>query len=255
MDPRGEYLNVSADDLEVYENGVRQRVESFHEQTQPVSIVLALDASGSMRRKEADVIASASAFTAALRPQDQLALLLFSDGVTHVHEFSTDRIRTTESIARYLTAGGTALYDGLAESLALLQGSTARRVVVVMTDGRDENNPGTAPGSVRTLADVQMAVKATGATVFPIGLGTKVDSKVLQQLADVSGGRALMPQDVSQLGAEFQRVLEDLRRRYVVGYTSTNGEHDGKWRTVRIVVKAAPKVDVRSVGGYQAPSR
>ena len=124
MDPRGEYLNVSADDLEVYEDGVLQKVETFHEQTQPVSIVLALDASGSMRRKEADVIAAASAFTAALRPQDQLALLMFSDGVTHVHEFSTDRNKTKESIARYTTAGGTALYDALADSLGLLQDST-----------------------------------------------------------------------------------------------------------------------------------
>ena len=255
MDPRGEYLNVSADDLEVYEDGVLQRVETFHEQTQPVSIVLALDASGSMRRKEADVIAAASAFTASLRPQDQLALLLFADGVTHVHEFSTDRNKTKESIARYTTVGGTALYDALADSLGLLQDTAARRVVVVMTDGRDENNPGTGPGSVRTLADVQTALKATGATVFPIGLGTKVDGKVLLQLAEASGGRALLPQDVSQLAGEFQRVVEDLGRRYIVGYTSTNGDHDGKWRSVRIVVRTAPKVDVRSKGGYSAPER
>ena len=255
MDLRGEYLDVSADDLEVYEDGVRQKVETFHEQTQPVAIVLALDASGSMRRKEADVIASAAAFTAALRPQDELALLLFSDGVTLVHELSKDRKQTQESIAGYRTAGGTALYDALTESLSLLQGSTARRVVVVMTDGRDENNPGTAPGSVRTFGDVQTALKATGATVFPIALGTKVDVKVLQQLADVSGGRALMSQDASQLEREFLKVLQDLRRRYIVGYTSTNGEHDGKWRAVRISVKSAATVDVRSAGGYQAPVR
>ena len=47
-----------------------------------------------------------------------------------------------------------------------------------------------------------------------------------------------MPQDVSTLGDEFQRVVEDLRRRYIVGYTSTNGERDGKWREVEIRVKA-----------------
>ena len=127
-----------------------------------------------------------------------------------------------------------------------------------MTDGRDENNPGTGPGSVRTLADVQAALKATGATVFPIALGTKVDSKVLQQLADLSGGRALLPQDVTQLAGEFQRVVEDLRRRYIVGYTSTNGEHDGKWRSVRIVVKSGSKgrcSEPRGVSGAHSVNR
>jgi hypothetical protein len=90
--------------------------------------------------------------------------------------------------------------------------------------------------------------------VFPIGLGTKVDTPTLEKLADLSGGRALMPQDVSTLGDEFQRVVEDLRRRYVVGYTSTNGERNGKWREVEIRVKAE-QITVRSPGGYNAPER
>ena len=64
-----------------------------------------------------------------------------------------------------------------------------------------------------------------------------------------------MPQDVSTLGDEFQRVVEDLRRRYIVGYTSTNGERDGKWREVEIRVKAERQITVRSLGGYNAPER
>ena len=124
-----------------------------------------------------------------------------------------------------------------------------------MTDGRDENNPGTGPGSLRKLPEVLEAVKESGATIFPIAIGTKVDAAMLQNLADLSGGRALMPQDVSTLEAEFQRVVEDLRRRYVLGYTSTNGERDGKWRTVQIRVKAERQITVRSTGGYNAPER
>ncbi len=251
----GQYLEVAADDLELSENGVAQKVETFHEASQPVSIVLALDASGSMRHREADVIAAARAFTAALRPQDQLAVMLFADSVVLTHDLSTNRDATREAIDDYKTAGGTALYDALGEALARLKRTEGRRVVVVMTDGRDEDNPGTGPGSVRKLSDVLDALKDTGAAVFPIGLGTKVDTPMLEKLADMSGGRALMPQDVSTLGDEFQRVVEDLRRRYVVGYTSTNGERDGKWRDVEIKVKAERQITVRSLGGYTAPER
>src|SRR6476660_9878789 len=79
-----------------------------------------------------------------------------------------------------------------------------------MTGRHDENNPGTAPGSTHKLAEVLEQMKEVGATVFAIGLGTHVDVQPLQQLADLSGGRALLPSDVNQLGDEFQRVVEEL---------------------------------------------
>jgi VWFA-related protein len=254
-DLTGQYLDVAADDLEIVEDGVPQTVETFHEASQPVSIVLALDASGSMRHKEADVIASAHAFTNALRPQDQLAVMMFADSVVMTHDLSTNRDATKAAINDYKTSGGTALYDALGEAMARLQRAEGRRVVVVLSDGRDEDNPGTGPGSVRKLSDVLDALKQTGAVVFPIGLGTKVDAPMLEKLAELSGGRAMMPQDVSTLGDEFQRVVEDLRRRYVVGYTSTNAERNGKWRDVEIRVKAERQITVRSLGGYNAPER
>ena len=68
-----------------------------------MSIVLALDASGSMRHREAEVIASAHAFAAALRPQDQLGILLFSDSTTLVQDLSTDREATRAAIDTYKT--------------------------------------------------------------------------------------------------------------------------------------------------------
>ena len=254
-DPQGAYLPISADDLEVVEDDAVQRVDTFHEASQPVSIVLALDASGSMRRREADVIASARAFVAALRPEDKVGVMLFADDVSLVQDLTLDRSSSNEAIDSYKTGGGTALYDAVSTALARLEHTEGRRVIVAMTDGRDENNPGTAPGSIHTLADVRRRLKDSGTTMFAIGLGTKVDSAALRELAGLSGGRALLPQDVSELADEFQRVVEDLRRRYVVGYTSTNGAHDGRWRDVAIRLKSMPQVTVRSAGGYTAPER
>ena len=49
----------------------------------------------------------------------------------------------------------------------------------------------------------------------------------------MSGGQAYFPDDVSELAAQYQRVIENLRHRYVVGYTSTNGKRDGGWRNGR----------------------
>jgi VWFA-related protein len=254
-DPIGRYLDVAAEDLEVVENGVPQRVELFHEASQPLSLVLALDASGSMKKREAEVIESAGAFISALRPEDALAVALFSDRVSFAHDLSTNRDVSHDAIQKYQVDGGTALFDAVSESLQRLRDASGRRILVVMTDGRDENNAGTGPGSTRTLNDALKDLKASGTTVFTIGIGTKIDTSSLEQLATLSGGRALFPHDVSQLRAEFQVVVEDLRRRYVVGFTSTHVQHDGSWREVRIRLRSAPEVTIHSSGGYQAPGK
>jgi Ca-activated chloride channel homolog len=255
VDPSGRYLNLSAEDLDVVEDGVPQNVETFQEAIDPVSIVLALDESGSMAKKEDDVVASAREFISALRQQDKLALILFADKAVFAQDFSTNHQYFIDALKDYHAKGGTALYDALAESLVRLKRVEGRRVVVVMTDGRDEDNPGTAPGSVHTLQDVENAVHETGATVFAIGLGLKVDPVPLQKLADLSGGRAFFPKDVSTLSSEFQYVVDDLRRRYVVGFTSSHIQRDGSWRDVTIDLKSQPDAEIRSSGGYFAPAR
>ena len=89
--------------------------------------------------------------------------MMFSDAVVLTQDLSTNRDAANAAIDGYKTAGGTALYDALGEALARLKRAEGRRVVVVMSDGRDEDNPGTGPGSVRRLSDVLDALKQTGA--------------------------------------------------------------------------------------------
>jgi Ca-activated chloride channel homolog len=255
LDATGRYLDLTKDDFEVLEDGVPQSVETFQEAVQSVSIVLALDASGSMKKKEADVVASATGFVDALQERDALAVVLFGDRSTFAHDLSRNRDFSREAIKGYVASGGTALYDALSDSLVRLRNAEGRRVVVVMTDGRDENNAGNGPGSSRRFEDVLKYTKEAGASIFPIGLGTNVDRTVLQQLADDSGGRAYFPTDVTELPDEFRRVVDDLRRRYVVSYTSSNIQRDGTWRGVEIRVKNSQDATIRSSGGYFAPAK
>jgi Ca-activated chloride channel family protein len=142
------------------------------------------------------------------------------------------------------------VYNGLMR----LRGIEGRRVIVVMTDGRDENNKGDGPGSQRTFGEVLERLKTVDATIFAIGLGTRLDRTVLERLAQESGGEAAFPEDVSGLPQEFRRILENLRRRYVLGYTSTNSSRDGSWRKVNISSRQSG-VMVVSRGGYFAPAQ
>jgi len=246
--------DLSADDLLVVEDGTEQKIETFQEAVTPVSIVLALDSSGSMKKAAEPARMAARRFVEALKPEDKLATILFADRPELAHELSIMREVTLAAIDKYVANGGTALYDALSSSLSRLREVPGRRVVVVVTDGRDEDNPGTGPGSVSTFESVLADLKHVEAVVYAIGLGANVDRKVLERLADISGGEAYFPEVVSGLEEPYRRIVEHLRRRWVVGYTSTNPRRDGAWRRVEIRAKS-PETLVKSVGGYFAPGK
>jgi Ca-activated chloride channel homolog len=248
------FVDVDADDLVVVENGVEQTVDTFQEAITPVSIVLALDASGSMKKSSDIAKAAAGSFVDALRTEDKLALLLFADHSELAHDLTTAREAIHEAIDQYQAKGGTALYDALGDSLERLKKVDGRRVIVVVTDGRDEDNPGTGPGSRRTFEQVLQSAREVDAVIFGIGVGQKVDRRVLETLAAASGGEAYFPEDASQLDSEYRRVVETLRRRWLIGYTSTDGRRNGEWRPVEIRTKDADAV-IHSRGGFFAPGK
>jgi Ca-activated chloride channel homolog len=253
-DAERQFADIGVDDLVVVEDGVEQKVDVFHEAVSPVSIVLAIDASGSMKKWADSAKAAASAFVNAIRPQDALGLLMFADSSQLAVDLTTDRDRALAAIAGYSPRGGTALYDAIGDSLSRLQKAAGRRAVVVVTDGRDEDNAGTKPGSVRSFADVAKSAHSGGAIIFGIGVGQNVDRFVLSTLATESGGEAYFPEDITQLEAEYHRIVENLRRRWIIGYESTDPKRDGAWRSVTIRVKDGTAV-VHSRGGYFAPEK
>jgi VWFA-related protein len=243
---------VAAEDLAVFEDGVEQTIEAFEEASGPISILLNLDASGSMIKATPAVIEAARGFVKSLRPEDPLGVMIFSDEPQLVHDISTERLSVLQTIARYRTTRGTALYDALCDSLTRLTRQEGRRAVIVLTDGRDEDYSGKNPGSQRKLDDVLRLVRESGAAIFPVGIGLEVDRPVLEQIARVSGGHAFFPVDVLSLPDEYRRILENLRRRFNISYTSTNTARDGAWRNVQIRARSNT-VEIRSVGGYFAP--
>lgn len=247
-------LTVDASNLVVLEDGVEQTVTSFQEASEPVSIIMALDKSGSMRQEEEAVKTAAGTFIDSLRAEDKLGVVGFSDGAEMLADIAAYRTWSRHAVNQYRTNGGTSLYDGLGLALERLETVKGRRAIVVMTDGRDENNPGTAPGSTINLDEIVRRLSMTNVSVYAIGLGAKVDRTTLERLAEVTNGEAYFPSDVSLLAADFRRVTEDLRRRYLVGYTSTNPKHDGQWRTVELRSRTDGVV-FTSKGGYDAPAK
>ncbi|MEQ1897748.1 MAG: VWA domain-containing protein [Vicinamibacterales bacterium] len=248
-------VSLTADQIVVRENGVPQTIDTFQEAVLPVTIMLALDSSGSMKKSAARAQEAARDFVLATRPEDQIGTITFADRSQYVHDPTTLRTLPLSAIDAYTADGGTALYDALYDALERLGGiRDVRRVVVVVTDGRDEDRDSNGPGSLRAWDDVLSISQRTEATVYAVGIGSRVDRARLQDLADRTGGAAYFPTDVATLSADYARILDELRRRYVVGYESINRSRDGAWRPVDISAGESG-VAIRSRGGYFAPEQ
>jgi Ca-activated chloride channel homolog len=245
-------LSLTREDLTILEDGVAQSIDVFQEAVLPVTFMLALDSSGSMKRSAEQAQEAAREFITAMRPEDRVGMILFSNKSNLLHLPTDRRDYSLEAIDKYVADGGTALYDALYDSLAQLAPVEGRRVVVVVTDGRDENAASTGPGSLRTWDEVLQKLEQTEATVYAVGIGSRVEQVRLQQLARKSGGAAYFPTSVSSLAADYHKILDEIRRRYIIGYQSTNHTRDGGWRLVDIQTREKG-VEIRSRGGYYAP--
>ncbi len=105
----------------------------------PLSIILALDMSGSMTGAfpVTAFMASIAAFAKSLKPDEQVRFLAFGDRVESGPDFDLDRTETIEFIKSRQPQDGTRLYDAMQTAVTALAKRTGRRAVVALSDGDD----------------------------------------------------------------------------------------------------------------------
>jgi Ca-activated chloride channel family protein len=117
-------------------------------------------------------------------------------------------------MARLKPSGTSAMYDALMYGMDKLAGEEQERKALIMfTDGNDN---GSAVTHGRTLEEAQR----TGVLLYFVAIGSPVliDSYTLDNLAGVSGGRALYIPKTDSASAVLQEIRRELARQYYVGY-------------------------------------
>lgn len=251
-DAAGRTLNdLQVADFTILEDGQEQRVVSAVKETGDFTIVLIADTSGSIRAALPIIKQAATGFLGLLQPKDRVTLIEFADRPRKPLPFSTDRGPLRKQIAAMAARGGTALYDSVLSALDALEDKPTPQAIVLITDGKDENDPGTAPGSTATLPAALTRLGELRIPVYAIGLGSRVERDVLSQVAGSSGGRAYfvnMPQELPKLYADLAAAL---RSQYVVTYSSSRPEADGKWRAIT-VKRARDATRIDATPGFMA---
>jgi VWFA-related protein len=152
--------------------------------------------------------------------------------------------------------GSTAIWDTIAITSHSVLGHSykqRRRAIILLTDGQDTSSR-LSRGSA-----INEAIEAD-TVIYAIGIGdTKYDGinkKVLDEVSEKTGGRAFYPKKSTDLASAFQEIEQELRSQYLIAYTSTNKQHDGKFRSMKIEITnpalAKEKMNLRYRPGYFA---
>ncbi|MBI3664145.1 MAG: VWA domain-containing protein [Acidobacteria bacterium] len=261
------------EDFQVSEDNTRQKITNFSRETDlPLRVGLLLDTSNSIRdRLKFEQEAAVDFLHNVLRRrQDYAFLMSFDNEPSVLQDFTDDLGQLTDVIQKQRAGGATALYDAIwtaaRHRLAnppLPSGSNPaiRRVLVVISDGDD-----TLPSEHSRSEAIEMAQRAD-VSIYTISTSTDWMSvtgsaprkynltdgdKVLQMLADETGGRAFFPYRIDDLAQSFADIGAELRSQYSLAYVPTNRAPDGKFRTIKIQ-SARSGLTVRARKGYFAP--
>jgi Ca-activated chloride channel homolog len=243
---------LSRDDFKVYENGQPQPITQFANADIPVTVGIAVDESGSMRPKRAEVVTAALAFNQASNPMDEMFIVNFNEkarrGLPDDVLFSDNVQQLRRALYQGAPEGRTALYDAIELSLNQLDfGRRDKKTLVVISDGGDNH-------SQHTLDDVTHDVLRSVATIYTVGLYDEDDLEknegVLKKLAQVSGGVFYHPEKLDDIVPICRQIAKDIRTRYTIGYVPRS---EGKAeRHIKVVAASPehPKLVVRTRTNY-----
>ncbi len=248
--------NLTERNFEVLEDGHAREIKHFGAFDVPETIGLVVDNSGSMVYKRSEVVTAGLLFAKSSNKRDQFFVINFNDSVTRGLPSGiafTDNLEMLRNSLYFgLPQGQTALYDAIDYALKHLQlGAEQRRTLIVVSDGRDNVSKIAFPDLLRTIEESR-------ATVYTIGLydASNGDSspRVLRKIADVSGGEFFEPRGLSDIAPTFEKISQDVRHRYTIGFVPDERSDRRKNRQVRVVAaENGRRLKVRCRSTYRIP--
>ncbi|NJL26618.1 MAG: VWA domain-containing protein, partial [Thermoanaerobaculia bacterium] len=256
----GRVLDLGQADFRVLDNGVEQKLITFGRGDLPITAVLLLDASESMRGERFQAaLRGAEAFGSEMRKLDEASLLLFSDQLLRATPFTNDTGELLAPLAGVEPGGNTAINDHLYLALKLLDARQGRRVVVLFSDGADLHSvlgmdevlwkARRSQALVYWIRFEERGVSSSFATAWRDVEGNKRELAELEQAVGASGGRIVGVSSVGEVEPAFREILRELREQYVLGYYPSDSRDDGSWHKVEVGVRRSG-VEVRVREGY-----
>ncbi len=246
--------------FKVFDDKVEQEVTHFAMDDEPVAVGLVFDISGSMGPKLRRSREAAAAFFRTSNPEDEFFLVEFNDQPKLVVPLTQDYSEIQNQLAFTQSKGRTALLDAIMLSLHEMKKSRKnRKALLIISDGGDNS-------SRYTEGEVRNRVRESDLLIYAIGVFEAYGARgrtpeesagpgLLSDLAEQTGGRHF-PADSFELPDIAAKIGIELRNRYVLGYSPTDQQRDGRYHHVQVKVvppRGLPPLKAFWRLGYYAP--
>ena len=259
-DKHGHYVKdlKKADFRVIDDQKPAEQIRSFHNETDlPLQVGLLVDASNSVRdRFKFEQEAAIEFLNQTVRPRYDRAFVVGFDVTPDVTQDFTD---DTEALSRGVRAlrpgGGTAMYDALYfacrdKQMKAPQSGPIRRAIILLSDGDDNQSHVSREESIEMAQRAEVIVYTISTNIT--GARQRGD-KVLERIAEATGGRAFFPFQLTDVANAFVEIQDELRSQYALSYKPADFQADGRYRTIEIVAQNHKSLKVRSRRGYYAP--
>lgn len=246
--------------FQLFEDKIEQKISSLSNDDLPASIGLLFDVSSSMSDLIARAKDAAVAFLKTSNPDDEFCLITFADRPSMDKGFTSDVSQIQNSLVFKPAKGATTLYDAVYLGLEKMkQGHNPKKAILLITDGEDTR-------SRYSWVNVRSAVKELDVQIYAIGIVNSYHSDfaqgrsgraVLEEMTEITGGKAYFPNSVYELEDICTRIAIEMKNQYILGYSSTNPAKDGRWRKIKVRLRAPkglPALSARAKTGYYGPT-
>jgi Ca-activated chloride channel family protein len=259
-DKKGRFRkDLTPAELAVYDDGKPPAaVRSFRSETDlPLRVGLVLDVSGSITdRFTFEQEAAIRFFHQILRPRtDQAFVLAFDSVPTLTQDFTDNPDRLAQGVKKLTPGGGSAVYDAIhlaatRKLMGVRSERPVRRIIILISDGEDNQSRATRP-------EVIEAARRAEVTIYAISTNTgnmvSRGDKLMQRLAEETGGRVFFPNKIEDVVRAFKSIQDELRSQYALSYKPADFEANGHYRRIEIQSRSDKNLVIRARKGYFAP--
>src|SRR5258708_2697127 len=204
----------------------------------PLALGLLIDSSGSVHgRFDFEQPAATSFLEHTIRRGfDKAFVVGFNTKSQMTQDFTDNVTLLSAGVHNLKDGGGTALYDAVYRAcrekfLKDRPDHPVRKAIVIVSDGEDNQSEFTRAQAIEMAQRAEVIIYAI--STDDSGLILRGD-KVLEQIAEATGRRAVFPFQVQDITHPFAAIEDELRSQYLVSYRPANFDADGRYRSIEV---------------------